>query len=96
MTAQGENDLFYLSNIALNYSPKKLKGWDFSLKALDILNSNTKGLNTRVYNDKGEQVFFQETEYLRQGTIVELSVSYKFNLKRSKKKSDKTFGNKEF
>lgn len=96
VTAQGKNELFYMTNAALSYSPKQLKGWDFSLRALDILNSNTKGLNTRAYDSSGKQIFFQETEYIRQGTIIEIGAAYKFNINKSKKAKKDAFGSKEF
>jgi len=61
LTAQGRNEMLYMANTALNYAPKQLKGWDFSLKALDILGSNITWLNTRAFNSDGEQIFYQET-----------------------------------
>jgi len=97
VTAQGRNELFYVANTALNYSPEKLGGWDFTLKVLDFLSSNNTGLNTRAYNSEGIQIFFQETEYIRQGPIAELTVSYAFNTNgKSGKKAKKTFGEEQF
>lgn len=97
VTAQGRNELFYLANTALSYSPEKLAGWNFSLKVLDILSSNNTGLNTRVYNSDGVQIFYQETEYIRQGPIGEITVSYAFNSNgKSGKKARKTFGEEQF
>ena len=97
ITAQGQNDLFYMANTALNYAPKKLKGWDFSVKALDILGSNVTGLDTKAYNSEGAEIFYQETEYTRYGPIVEFSVAYSINMNgKSKKKGGSTFGTKEF
>lgn len=97
ITAQGANDLIYLSNAALSYAPKKLKGWDFSLRALDILGSNVQGLNTRAFNKDGIEIFYQETAYYRKGGIIELGVNYAFNNKgKTAKKSDSTFGREQF
>lgn len=97
ITAQGQNDLLYLTNAALNYTPKKLKGWDFSLRVLDLLGSNVEGLDTRAFNKQGEEIFYQVTDYLRKGGIVEVGVSYAFNNKgKSAKKSDSTFGKEQF
>jgi len=97
LTAQGRNEMLYMANIALNYAPKQLKGWDFSLKSLDILKSNITGLNTRAFNSDGEQIFYQETEYTRYGPIVELNISYTLNMNgKSWKKADSTFGKEEF
>ncbi len=97
VTAQGKNEMFYMANTALNYTPAKLKGWDFSLKVLDFLNSNVTGLNTRAYDSEGIQIFYQETEYVRYGPIAELAITYSFNMNgKSGKKSDSTFGKEQF
>jgi len=97
VSAQGRNEMFYMANAAMRYTPAKIKGWDFSLKVLDFLNSNITGLNTRAYDSEGIQIFFQETEYVRYGPIAEFTVSYSFNMKgKSEKKSDSTFGKEQF
>ena len=97
VTAQGRNYMFYMANAALNYSPKKLKGWDFSLRTLDILGSNNTGLNTHAYNSNGVQIFYQEVEYLRTGPIAELSISYALNMAgKSIKKGNSAFGKDQF
>ena len=95
VTAQGENALFYLANAAIEYSPAKLKGWIFSIRGLDVLGSNQTGLNTRVFDQEGVQIFFQETEYLRYGPILELQANYALNWK-NKKSGGSEFGKKEF
>ena len=97
VTAQGRDELFYMANAALSYSPQKLGGLDFSLKVLDFLSSNNTGLNTRAYDTDGVQIFYQETEYIRQGPIAELTVSYAFNSNgKSKSKTESTFGKEQF
>jgi outer membrane receptor protein involved in Fe transport len=97
VTAQGRNEFFYMTNAALNYAPKPLKGWDFSLKALDILGSNITGLNTHAFNSDGEQIFYQEVEYARYGPIVEFSINYALNMNdKSRRKADSTFGKEQF
>lgn len=97
ITAQGKNDLLYLTNAALNYVPKKLKGWDFSLRVLDMLGSNVEGLDTRAFNKNGEEIFYQETDYFRKGGIFEVGINYTFNNKgKSAKKLDSTFGKEQF
>ena len=96
-TAQGRDEMFYLANASLNYTPKWLEGWDFSLKGLDILSSNITGLSTRAFNASGTQIFYQEIEYDRYGPIVELNVSYAFNMKgKSGKKIESSFGKEQF
>ena len=97
ITAQGQNDLIYLTNAALNYAPRKFKGWDFSLRVLDLLGSNVQGLDTRAFNQTGQEIFYQETDYFRKGGIVEIGFNYAFNNKgKSTKKSDSTFGKEQF
>jgi len=97
VTSQGEDYLFWMTNAALNYKPLKLKSWDFSVKGLDLLGSNLVGLNTRAFDSSRNQIFYQETEYLRVGPIVELTASYSFNANgKSKKKADSVFGKEQF
>ncbi|MEI6274998.1 MAG: outer membrane beta-barrel protein [Prolixibacteraceae bacterium] len=97
VTAQGQNDLFYQINTSLGYTPPKWKGWDFSLRMLDMLNSNSEGLDTRAFNKFGKEIFYQETTYYRKGCIVELGLTYSFNKKgKSSSKTDSTFGKDQF
>lgn len=97
VTAQGRDEMFYMANTSLNYTPKRLKGWDFSLKALDILRSNITRLSTRAFNPGGTQIFYQEVEYNRYGPIIELNVSYTLNMKgKSGKKIESSFGKEQF
>ena len=97
ITAQGQNDLFYVANAALAYSPAKLKGWNFSLKGLDILSSNLEGLDTKAFNKNGSEIFYQVTDYFRTGPIVELGISYSFNSKaKTPKVSESTIGKDQF
>ncbi len=97
VTAQGQNDIFYQANTAFSYTPTKIKGWNFSLRVLDILSSNVKGLDTRAFNSAGTEIFYQETEYTRTGPIVTVGVAYSLNVKgKSKKKAESSFGKKEF
>jgi len=97
VTAQGRDEMYYLANVSLNYTPGWLKGWDFSLKGLDILGSNLTGINTRAYDAGGTQIFYQEIEYDRYGPIFELNISYAFNMKgKSAKKIESTIGKEQF
>ena len=97
VTAQGNNEMFYFLNTALNYSPIRMKNWSFNLKGLDLLASNIQGLDTRAYNQSEEQIFYQETTYYRVGPIVEIGLSYSFNSgSRSIKAAKSEFGTKEF
>jgi hypothetical protein len=97
VTAQGRDEMYYMANISLNYSPGWLKGWDFTLKGIDILGSNYTGVNTRAFDAGGTQIFYQEIAYDRYGPILELNVSYAFNMKgRSGRKIESTFGKEQF
>ncbi len=97
VTAQGQNDLFYMANTAFSYAPKQWSGWEFSLKGLDLLGSNIEGLDTRAYNKKGEEIFYQETTYYRYGPIAELGISYSFNSKaKARKAAESVIGKEQF
>ncbi|MBV1888076.1 MAG: TonB-dependent receptor [Urechidicola sp.] len=96
VTAQGQNDLFYMANVALNYTPKNNKNLSFNLKGLDILGSNDTGLDTQAFNSAGQEIFYQETQYLRVGPVAEFGVSYSFNKKKKSAKAKSSFGTKEF
>jgi outer membrane receptor protein involved in Fe transport len=97
VTAQGRDKMFYLANTSLNYTPKKLKGWNFSLKVLDILKSNIRTVSTRAFNSNDEKLFLQESGYNLNGPILALNVSYSFNMEgKSSKKVESTFGKEQF
>jgi iron complex outermembrane receptor protein len=97
VTAQGENELFYLANAVVTYAPPQLSNWSFALRGIDLLASNTEALNTRAFDSEGTQIFYQEVQYNRYGPILEFGVNYAFNSKgKSKKKSKTTFGDEQF
>ncbi|MDX9846541.1 MAG: TonB-dependent receptor [Tenuifilaceae bacterium] len=96
VTAQGQNEMGYLANVAMKYSPVKAKGWNFTLRGLNILNSNTRALSTRAYDASGVQIFYQDTEYYWYGPIVEMGISYDLNWKGQSKKTGSAFGKDEF
>tara|TARA_B100000809_G_scaffold266794_1_gene331631 strand:+ start:3950 stop:6550 length:2601 start_codon:yes stop_codon:yes gene_type:complete len=96
VTSQGSNEYFQMANIAFNYTPEKLAGLDFSLRGLDLLSSNLQGLDTNAFNNKGQQIFYQETEYHRNGPIVELGATYTFNKFKKAKKSKKVKAEEHF
>jgi hypothetical protein len=97
ITAQGQNELLYLANAVFSYSPARFKGWDLSLRILDLLSSNMEGLNTIAFNKQGEEIFYQETNYYRKGGIIELGITYSFNSKgKNGKKGESIFGKEQF
>jgi outer membrane receptor protein involved in Fe transport len=97
VTAQGASEMFFISSAALNYSPGQLEGWNLSLRALDILGTNITNWSTRAYDSRGQQIFFQETDYDRYGPVVELGITYSFNINgRSLKRDIDTFGDEQF
>lgn len=97
VTAQGRKELYYLANLAINYSPKKIEGLSVALRVIDILGSNVQELNTRVNNSEGVQIFYQEVQYNRYGPILELGLNYTLNMYgKEKKKSKRTFGDEQF
>jgi outer membrane receptor protein involved in Fe transport len=97
VTAQGSNALRYMANAALSYSPPKQQAWTFNLRALNIFDSNLRGVSTRAFNKEGVQIFYQDTDYYYFGPIAELSISYNLNFNGKQKPKDKTgFGKDEF
>ncbi len=97
VTTQGRDEMFYVTNAAVNYTPAKLEGWDFGVKIIDVFSSNVQGLYTRAYNASGTQIFYQDTEFDRSGPIIEITASYSFNMNgRQGRKADSTFGKEQF
>jgi len=96
VTSQGTNENFSAANVALKYQPKKLPGWDFSLRGLDIFGTNFQGLDTNAFNREGEQIFYQETLYTRNGPIVEIGMNYTFKKSTKSKKSKEVSAEKHF
>ena len=97
VTAQGAYELFYLANVAINYTPQKMNGWSFALRGIDLLSTNIQALNTRAFNSDSIQIFYQEVQYNRYGPILEFGVNYALNMKgKSKKKAESTFGKEQF
>jgi outer membrane receptor protein involved in Fe transport len=97
VTSQGENYLFWTTNASLGYKPAKWKAWDFTLKGIDLLATNLEGLNTRAFDSLSRQIFYQETEYLRAGPIVELTAGYSLNANgKTRKRAENTFGKEQF
>jgi len=97
VTTQGRNELFYLSNAAMNYTPTKLPDWSFGIKVIDLLGSNSQGVSTRAYDSSRTQIFYQETEIDRSGPIFELVATYSLNKKgKSERKAEATFGEEQF
>lgn len=97
VTAQGAEDSFIITSAALNYSPELLRGWNMSLRVLDILGTNITNWSTRAYNNTGRQIFFQETDYTRYGPVMELGITYSFNINgRNLRRDVQTFGEEEY
>jgi len=97
VTAQGSNEMRFMSNLALVYKPQKAAGWEFSTRLLDFLGTNNEGLNTRAYDAAGVQIFYQETLYVRYGPIFEINASYTFNSDgKFGKRGSSAFGKDEF
>ncbi len=97
VTAQGSDDLFYMSDASLTWTPKNLANLNLQFKVLDTFSSNDKGLTTEGYDQTGTQVFHQTTVYHRYGPILELNLTYTLNTSlQKKKKLDSTFGKEEF
>lgn len=97
VTTQGRDEMFHVTNAALNYTPPGLPGWDFGIKIIDVLSSNSQGLFTRAYNASGTRIFYQDTVIDRSGPIIEITASYSFNMNgRRAQKAGSEFGTEQF
>ena len=96
ITAQGRNEMRYLANAALSYHPRNLSNWGFSLRGLNLLNSNTRELSTRAYNASEVQIFYQDTEFYWYGPVVEMSITYNLNWNGQLRRTGSEFGEEEF
>lgn len=97
ITAQGRDELLGTMNASLSWAPANLKGWNFALRGLNLLNSNIHKLNTRAYDTQGTQIFYQYTEFQWLGPVVELTIQYQLNARAgSSAKQDAEFGRREF
>lgn len=97
VTAQGRDKMRYMANAALVFNPAKAEAWTFNLRALNILNSNTRGVSTRAYNSEGIQIFYQDTDFYWYGPVAELTVSYQFNWRsQAGTRTESSFGKDEF
>jgi outer membrane receptor protein involved in Fe transport len=97
VTAQGAEEKFFITSAAFNYAPPRFQGWNLSLRMIDILGSNITNWSTRAYNSNGQQIFFQETDYTRYGPIMEMGISYSFNINgRNLKRDVDTFGDEQY
>lgn len=97
VTAQGKNELLYMANASLSYSPRKYTAWGFQLRVLNLFDSNNRVVATRAYNSEGVQIFYQDTDYYYYGPIAELSISYQLDRSSRKKPAQRShFGEDEF
>lgn len=69
VTAQGRNELFFMANAALSYSPSNHDAWTINLRVLNIFDTNNRVLSTRAYDDRSVQIFYQDTDFYYYGPI---------------------------
>jgi len=97
VTAQGGDELFYMSDATFSWKPKKAENLNLMIKVVDMFASNDQGLYTQGYDKTGTEVFYQATTYHRYGPILELNFTYAINSSVQKKKNlDSEFGKDEF
>ena len=97
VTAQGGNELFYMSDAALSWSPDKVKNLNLTLKVVDLFSSNHQGLYTSGRDETGKEIFYQTTTYHRYGPIFELNLTYALNWSSNDSRGiDSEFGKDEF
>jgi outer membrane receptor protein involved in Fe transport len=97
VTAQGRNEMFYLVNAALSYTPPRQNAWAFNLRVLNIFDTSNRELSTRAYDMQGVQIFYQDTDFYYYGPIAELMVTFNLNrISRSRPEDRRGFGGDEF
>lgn len=96
VTAQGEDEIVYVSNAALVFTPEKKSGITCTLAAYNLFNTNTKALLTKGYDKTGTEIFYQTTTYYNEGPVLELAFAYQLNKHPKTTKTQKTFGEEEF
>jgi hypothetical protein len=94
VTPQGEDLEFQMFNVALNFTPDKLKGWSFYAKMLDIMSTNQSGGYTGA-TEGVTNVFRRDWVYDYEGQIIEVGASFTFN-KRKEEKKLKIIGDEYF
>ena len=83
-----------MMNAVLNFNPKKLKGWNFYAKMLDIMGTNQSGGYTGA-TANGMAVFQRDWVYDYEGQIVEIGASFTINQRNGKIKQE-LIGDKYF
>lgn len=94
VTPQGEDLEFQMMNVALNYAPKKLQGWNFYAKMLDVIGTNQSGGFTGA-TENNMDVFRRDWVYDYEGQIMEIGASFTFN-QRNEKTKQQLIGNEYF
>jgi hypothetical protein len=72
-------------NLILSFTPKKIQGWNFYAKMLDVMGTNQSGGYTGA-TANGIDVFQRDWVYDYEGQIVEIGTSFTFNPSRAKDK----------
>ena len=85
VTPQGEDMEFQMMNVALNYTPEKLQGWNFFAKILDVVGTNQSGGFTGA-SANNMNIFRRDWADDYEGQILEIGASFTFNQRKEKRK----------
>ncbi len=85
VTPQGEDMEFQMMNVALNYTPEKLQGWNFFAKILDVFGTNQSGGFTGA-SANNMNIFRRDWADDYEGQILEIGASFTFNQRKEKRK----------
>ncbi len=98
VTAQGRDEMMYVANMSLGYTPPDKEQWSFALRGLNLLNSHIRTFHTRAFDAEGVQIFYQDTEMQWMGPIAELSITYNLNWLGDTRvrRTESEFGRREF
>ncbi len=94
VTPQGEDLEFQMMNVALNYTPEKLQGWNFFAKILDVFGTNQSGGFTGA-SANNMNIFRRDWADDYEGQILEIGASFTFNQRKEKTKQQ-LIGNEYF
>jgi iron complex outermembrane receptor protein len=94
VTPQGEDMEFQMMNVALNYTPEKLQGWNFFAKILDVFGTNQSGGFTGA-SANNMNIFRRDWADDYEGQILEIGASFTFNQRKEKTKQQ-LIGNEYF
>ncbi len=95
VTPQGESLPFQMMNIALNFRPNRLNGWNFYAKMLDVVGTNQSGGHIKA-TEGLTSVLRRGYVYDYEGRVVEFGATYTFNYRDQQRQQRRIIGTEYF